>query len=215
MDDGDVAALHLQAARGFEAEQSAADDDGPHALSGAREPAARVVEIAEGEDVFLVDALDRRDPRVDAGGEQQLVVVRDAAVVAVDGAALGVDVDDPHAQAQGDVVLLIPVQRIDRDVVGGALAREHAREQDAVVVGVRLVAEDRDAELRRVLEDLLQAGDSGHSVPTTIRSSISDHSCECRDSAFSTFTAHCLKFGSREIGSNALCVTRFEFVSTK
>ena len=38
------------------------------------------------------------------------------------------------------------------------------REQDAVVVGVRLVAEDGDAEFRRVLENLLQAGDSGHAV---------------------------------------------------
>ena len=31
----------------------------------------------------------------------------------------------------------------------------------------------------------------------------------------STRTAHCLKFGSREIGSNAPSVTRFEFVSAK
>ena len=32
---------------------------------------------------------------------------------------------------------------------------------------------------------------------------------------FSTRTAHCLKFGSRDMGSNAPNVTRLELVSTK
>ena len=164
MDDGDVAALQLKAARGFEAQQSAADDDGADALSGGVHEAACVVEIAEGEDVFLVDAVDRRNPGGAPGGEQELVVVGDAAVVALDGAALRVDVDDSHAEAEGDVILLVPGQRVDHDVVGRAFAGQHAGEQDAVVVGVRLVAEDGDAEFRRVLENLLQAGDSRHAV---------------------------------------------------
>ena len=55
-----------------------------------------------------------------------------------------IHIDDAHAQAQADAVLLIPFERIDRDVLGGPLARQHRREQDAVVVDVRLVAEDRD-----------------------------------------------------------------------
>ena len=63
VDHGDVAALQLKSARSFEAEQSAADHDGAHALAGGVHEAARVVEIAEGEDVFLVDAVDRAESR--------------------------------------------------------------------------------------------------------------------------------------------------------
>ena len=54
--DGDVAALHLQSARGFEAEQAAADHHGLDAGAGALEQLARVVERAEDEDAVLVDA---------------------------------------------------------------------------------------------------------------------------------------------------------------
>ena len=43
-------------------------------------------------------------------------------------------------------LLLIPLERVEHDVVGGLLAGEHRREQDAVVVDVRLVAEDGDVE---------------------------------------------------------------------
>ena len=99
VDHGDVAALQLKAAGGFEPQQSAADDDGADALSGGVYEAAGVVEIAEGEDVFLVDAVDRRNPGGGSGGEQELVVMGGAAVVAFDGAALRVDVDDSHAEA--------------------------------------------------------------------------------------------------------------------
>ena len=59
---------------------------------------------------------------------------------------------------------LIPVDVVQHDVVGGLLAGQHRREQDAVVVDVRLVAEDRDLEIVPVLEDLLDAGDAGHAV---------------------------------------------------
>ncbi len=61
-------------------------------------------------------------------------------------------------------LLAIPLERIDDDVVGGLLAGEHRRQHDAVVVDVRLVAEDGDVELRLVLEDLLEAGHAGHAV---------------------------------------------------
>ena len=56
VDDGDVAALHLQPARGLETEQAAADDDGLARRARALEQRARVVERAEGEDAVLVEA---------------------------------------------------------------------------------------------------------------------------------------------------------------
>ena len=56
VDDRHVAALHLQAARGFEAEQSAADHHRLDAGLRAIEQRARVVQRAEHEDAVLVDA---------------------------------------------------------------------------------------------------------------------------------------------------------------
>ena len=78
--------------------------------------------------------------------------------------AIRVDVNDPNADAQVDVVALIPLDGIQDDVVRGLLAGENGRQHDAVVVDVRLVAEDGDLELRRVLQDLLEAGHPRHAV---------------------------------------------------
>ncbi len=125
---------------------------------------ARVVEGAEREHAVLVEPLDRRHEGAAAGGEQQHVVGRDAAVVAGDGLGRRVHVDDADADAQVDVVLRVPLATVDDDVVGGLLAGEHRRQHDAVVVDVRLVAEDRHGEARLVLEDLLEAGHPRHAV---------------------------------------------------
>jgi hypothetical protein len=162
--DGDVAALDLQAARGLEAQQPAADDDGFDAGPRSAEELARIVERTEDEDAVGVEAADRREPRGAAGGQQQRVVRRHAAVVAGHRLCLGIDIDDAYAEAERDVVLAIPVERVDDDVVGRPLAREHRRQHDAVVVDVRLVAEDGDRELRRVLQDLLDARHPRHPV---------------------------------------------------
>ena len=47
---------------------------------------------------------------------------------------------------------------------GARLACQHRREQDAVVVDVRLVAEDGDVEAALVLEDRLDARHARHAV---------------------------------------------------
>ena len=145
VDDGDVAALHLQPARGLEAEQAAADDDRLDAGPRALDQRARVVERAEREDAVLVEPVDRRHPRRAAGGEQQRVVRRHAAVVAGHRLAFGIDVDDPRRRrADRCRAVRYHSSGLMRDVVGGLLAGEHRRQHDAVVVDVRLVAEDRD-----------------------------------------------------------------------
>ena len=76
MDDGHFAAAHLQSARGFETQQSAADHDRFQARLRFFEQRARVVQGAEHVDVLLVDAGDRRNEGAAAGGEDQLVVRR-------------------------------------------------------------------------------------------------------------------------------------------
>ena len=72
--DGDVAALHLQPASGFEAQKSAANHHRLHARTRKLEQRARVVERSEGQDVLLVETGDRRHERGTAGREQQRVV---------------------------------------------------------------------------------------------------------------------------------------------
>ena len=140
MDDGDVAALHLQSARGFEAEKAAADDDGLDAGLRPVEQRARVVERAEREDAVLVDAFNRRHQRRASGGQEQRVEGGRGAVLRHDDFELGVDVDDAGADAEVDLVAPVPLQRVERDVVRVFFAGEHRRQQDAVVVDVGLLA---------------------------------------------------------------------------
>ena len=78
------------------------------------------------------------------GGDDQLVVAEDRAVVREHLAREAVDPHDPHARVQRDVVLGVPGQRVEVDLLG-VLAREDVGEHDPVVVAVRLVTEHRDA----------------------------------------------------------------------
>ena len=81
-------------------------------------------------------------------------------------------------------MLLIPLERIDDDVVRRLFTGEHGGQQHAVVVHVRLVAEHRDGELRRVLQDLLHARHPGHAV--------ADDDQPLHRAVLSTRTADCL-----------------------
>ena len=61
-------------------------------------------------------------------------------------------------------MFLVPLQAIQDNFVGRFLASEHRRKQDAVVIDVRLVAKDGDLKFRGVLQNLLDAGHSRHTV---------------------------------------------------
>src|SRR5215471_5411296 len=86
-----------------------------------------------------------------------------------------------------DLVLLVPVERVQRDLVGRTLTSEHRRQQNAVVVDVRFVAENRDLESRRVLEDLLDTSHTRHAVADD-----DEPFHDIAHLAGSTRTAHCL-----------------------
>jgi hypothetical protein len=80
-------------------------------------------------------------------------------------AADAVDLRHRLAQVQRDAVARIPGQRVEDDLVERLLAGQHRRQQDAVVVGVRLGAEDGDVvEVRRDAQQLLQRAHAGHAV---------------------------------------------------
>ncbi len=214
MDDGDVAALDLQTASGFQAEEPAADDDGFRAGLGAVEDPLGIGEGTPGADAVLLDAFDAGDERLRAGGNEELVVGGDAAVVAGDRPHGGFDGGDADAEAEGDLVFEVPGERIQRDVVNRLLAGEDARQENAVVVDMGLIAEDRDFEVMVVAKDLFETADAGHAVTDDdelLFELFAGHYRWTPD--FSTRTADCLKLGSREMGSNALWVRKFELNS--
>jgi L-fucose mutarotase/ribose pyranase (RbsD/FucU family) len=114
---------------------------------------------------FEVFARHRQDERCRARRDQQTVVRRFGAVVGDYPAAHAVDTVDRLAQMQRDVVFLIPLERVQHDVAERLLARQHRREQDAVVVRVRLRAEYRDVVVaRRNRQQFFDRADAGHAV---------------------------------------------------
>ena len=72
--DGDVHAAALEAGRGLEAEQAAADDHRLAARLGGEQHRLHVVEIAVGEHAGKVVPGNRNDDGVRAGGDDELVV---------------------------------------------------------------------------------------------------------------------------------------------
>ncbi len=142
MNHADITALQLQAARRFQPQQAAADHYGLHTRARTLEHAPRVVQIAEGEDVLLIYARDGRDEGRAAGGDQQLVVLDDTAVIARDGSLLRINIGDAHTQLQTDMILLIPIEPVDGDVVHVLFTGQYGRQQNTVVVDMSLVAEE-------------------------------------------------------------------------
>jgi hypothetical protein len=161
---GHVATLHLQPAGRLQPQEAPADHDRLHARTGAPHHLAGVVQRAERQHAVLVKPFDRRQERGAARGEEQRVVRCNRAIRPRHGLGVGVHVHDAHADAQVDGLPLIPLDWVDDDVVGRLLAGQHRRQHDAVVVDVRLVAEDGHLIARLVLQDLLQARHPGHAV---------------------------------------------------
>ncbi|CAM5459484.1 hypothetical protein CVAR21S_02589 [Corynebacterium variabile] len=96
-DDVGLRAEQLERVGGFQAEQATADDGTDRFAAGGPgvlDDASDVVEVVEGavdRAAGQVVAGDRRDPRVGAGGEDEVVVGDDVTVVASDGAGVPVD----------------------------------------------------------------------------------------------------------------------------
>jgi hypothetical protein len=85
---------------------------------------------------------------------------------------------------------------------------EHAGQENAVVVAVRLVAENDDVELVGAAagEYILDQPCAGHAVADHHQTPFRGH---CAFSRVSTRTAHVLKAGMRLVGSSAAIVSLF------
>ena len=92
VNDRHVAALHLQAASGFQSKQPSADDHCFLPWPGVIKQTARVIEIAKHEHAFFFHSLHRRDQRCASGCNQQFVERRHTAVIAGHGLAFGIDI---------------------------------------------------------------------------------------------------------------------------
>ena len=166
----------LQSPCRFEAKEAAADDDGLGAVCGFGDHRRGVVEGPEAEDsvgqslVVGPQSGHRREERTASGGEDQLVVTQRGPVVGVHQMRVGVDANDADPGAEVDVVVGVPVQRVEVDLGRIIESGKHVRQQNPVVVAIRFVAEDSDLESLGTgsaglsCEDLLDGADSGHPV---------------------------------------------------
>ena len=96
--------------------------------------------------------------------EDQLIERLLCPIAAKSDAPLAVDPFHPDSQPRADPVLPVPIDIVQNDVVGRFLPGQDARQQNAVVVGVSLVAENGYLEIAAALEDLLNAGHARHSI---------------------------------------------------
>ena len=188
VNDRHVAAAHLQAARRFQPQQPAADHHGLQALARLGQQRLGIVQRAENVNVLLVDAWNRRNERAAPGGEDQLVVRRRAALVRPMTVRASRSIFAIFTPSRApNVVRPVPLHIVENDFVGRLLAGQHQRQQDAVVIDMRLIAEDGDFEIRLLFQDLLDAGHPGHAIADHYESF---HECVLPER--STRTAHCL-----------------------
>src|SRR5579864_2645800 len=164
MDNCHFASLHLQTARRLQSKQAASNHYGLQPWPAALEQGARVVEVTEYKDAFLLHLFNRRNQREAAGRQQELIEGSNTSVVARNGLGSRIDADNANAKSQIDFVLLVPIETVQDDVVTGLFAGQHRGQQDAVIVHMRLIAKDRDLKLGRVPQNLFHTCDSGHSI---------------------------------------------------
>jgi hypothetical protein len=161
----DLHALLHQTIRGLEAEQPAADHDRVLILAGRGQHALDIGEIAEADDPRQILARHRQQKRIRTGSQQQAIIACLGAIFGHDLAVTSIDTDDLLALVQGDAMIGIPGIVIQDDVGEFFLAAQHRRQQDAIVVDLRLGAEHGDIVfLRRELEQLLNGADAGHTI---------------------------------------------------
>jgi len=124
-----------------------------------------ISDVAIGDDPRQVVAGNGQHEGVGAGGQQQAVVGLHRAVLGDDLALDPVDFADLLVEVQLDAVVGVPVEVVEDDLGHRHLAGQDRGEQDAVVVGMGLGAEDGDVVVvRGDLQQLFQGAHAGHAV---------------------------------------------------
>ena len=166
--DRHVHAAQLEAIGRFKTEQAAADDHRMLVLRRGFDHRVGVLDVAIGDHALQVLARHRQHERIRTGGEQQAIIFGSGAVFGDHQALDAIDFRNLLAEVERDVVFLIPVDIVQHDVFDGLFACEHRREQDAVVVRIRLGTEHGD--LIDIGGDLQEFFESAHT-----RHAVADH----------------------------------------
>ena len=166
MHHGDILAAGLEAIGGFQPAQAAADNDGVLECRRSFDHGVGIADVAIGQHAFQILAGYGQDERVGAGGKQQAVVLLLGAILGNHPSCTPINFDDLLSQVKTNAIGGIPIFIIEHDLLECHFSGEHRREQDTVVIGMRLRAKYADVVLvGRDLEQLLQRADAGHSIP--------------------------------------------------
>src|SRR5579883_662382 len=213
MDNRYITSADLKAARRFEAEQAATNDRNSEPRPCFLHENPRIVQGSKHVHVSFVHTWNRGNERAASRRKNQLVVAGYSTTVAEDCVSFTIDAGNPHAQTSADPMASVPVAIVDNNFVRGFLSRKHGRQQDAIVIDVGLIAKNGDFEVVRVGENLLDACHSRHPIADNDQLPLHAFPPESKFTnllaivrspfarVFSTRTAHCLKLGSREMGS--------------
>ncbi|MNO94992.1 hypothetical protein D3C76_866250 [compost metagenome] len=162
---GHVHAALLEAVGRFQSEQAATYD---HCVAvGARglDHGAGAGDIAVADHALQAVAGNRQAAGGRASGDHQAVVVGTGAVFGDDLATLAVDLHHLAIEQQFDAVAFVPGEIVEDDLLEGLLARQHRREQGAVVIRMGLGAEHLDLVMvGRQSQQLFEGTHSGHAV---------------------------------------------------
>ncbi len=150
---------------GFKSEQSAADDN--HALLGAsqRQQKVDVAAVTKGVHAGEIRAGHIEPQRRRAGGKDQPGKRNAFFVGDLEFAAADIDLGGEAAIFQGDAAVAPPVGRLELDVVGRGLARQHRGQQHAVIGQPRLGPDHGDGvSSKRHLRQFVDQTRGGHSI---------------------------------------------------
>jgi hypothetical protein len=116
--------------------------------------------------IFERQARDRRNVRAAARSDDQLVIGFDCSIASQNALRFSKNRIGLHADVQRDAIVAIPIQRIQINFAFALASVQHVREQNAVVVAVRLIAEHSDLELPGAIarQDLLDSASAGHAI---------------------------------------------------
>ncbi len=125
----------------------------------------RVADVAITDDAVQRVAGDRQYERPRTGGNQQPIIVGLGAVIGDHQAFDAIDLHHAAVEQQLDTVALVPVEIVEHDVFEILFAGQHRRQQDAIVIGVWLGAEDRDVvKVFAQFQQLFECAHAGHAV---------------------------------------------------
>ncbi len=125
----------------------AANHDGALVDFGGLDHPLRIGNIAIGKHAGQLDSGQRWQERVGTGRQQQAVIRCFGAILGHHLAPHPINLRDAPAGVQGDPVFAVPIPVIQYDRAELLLTRQNRREQDPVVIGLRLGAKHRDVVL--------------------------------------------------------------------